>query len=393
MPGNAETQLRRLHSQRMADTLATGAKCLYHDHASGTDLVARVVKVHFDDIPPYYTITIEGREGERETVRTRLTPFGDDATPRASEATHAAVEATNVEAVPADSLSSTPPAPLHVMVDKFKRELSLSDGTVKAVVEQACELLNVDVRDKTLIEQAIAAWHALYTPSSGAAATTASSSSNAAVTSGATAAPSGDVSHMLELMSISGAATSASRLFKDIDADADGAVTRRELSEYFAAHGREPKLAAALFATLDADGDGLIDYAEFKQLYQACRRDADAEAKRWWRALFVSGGGADKLFDAIDADKYGCLTRRELAAYLASCGDDAQMAARLLAAIDGDKDGLIDRSEMRDAMAWANTADADAFALPQHGSSEGTADANSALGGAFSTGGRSNAGR
>ena len=377
----------------MADTLATGAKCLYHDHSSGTDLVARVVKVHFDDIPPYYTITIEGREGERETVRTRLTPFGDDATPRASEATHAAVEATNVEAVPADSLSSTPPAPLHVMIDKFKRELGLSDGTVKAVVEQACELLNVDVRDKTLIEQATAAWHALYTPSSGAAATTASSSSNAAVTSGATAAPSGDVSHMLELMSISGAPTSASRLFKDIDADADGAVTRRELSEYFAAHGREPKLAAALFATLDADGDGLIDYAEFKQLYQACRRDADAEAKRWWRALFVSGGGADKVFDAIDADMDGCLTRRELAAYLASCGDDAQMAARLLAAIDGDKDGLIDRSEMRDAMAWANTADADAFALPQHGSSEGTADANSALGGAFSTGGRSNAER
>ena len=378
----------------MADTLATGAKCLYHDHSSGTDLVARVVKVHFDDIPPYYTITIEGREGERETVRTRLIPFGADATPRdASEATRAAVEATNVEAVPADSLSSTPPAPLHVMVDKFKRELSLSDGTVKAVVEQACELLNVDVRDKTLIEQAIAAWHALYTPSSGAAATTASSSSNAAVTSGATAAPSGDVSHMLELMSISGAPTSASRLFKDIDADADGAVTRRELSEYFAAHGREPKLSAALFATLDADGDGLLDYAEFKQLYQACRRDADAEAKRWWRALFVSGGGADKLFDAIDADKDGCLTRRELAAYLASCGDDAQMAARLLAAIDGDKDGLIDRSEMRDAMAWANTADADAFALPQHGSSEGTADANSALGGAFSTGGGSNAER
>ena len=372
----------------MADTLATGAKCLYHDHASGTDLVARVVKVHFDDIPPYYTITIEGREGERETVRTRLTPFGDDATPRASEAPHAAVEATNVEAVPADSLSSTPPAPLHVMIDKFKRELGLSDGTVKAVVEQACELLSVDVRDKTLIEQAIAAWHALYTPSSGAAATTASSSSNAAVTSGATAAPSGDVSHMLELMSISGAPTSASRLFKDIDADADGAVTRRELSEYFAAHGREPKLAAALFATLDADGDGLVDYAEFKQLYQACRRDADAEAKRWWRALFVSGGGADELFDAIDEDKDGCLTRRELAAYLASCGDDAQMAARLLAAIDGDKDGLIDRSEMRDAMTWAFRAE-----LKQYGGSEGTADANSALGGAFSTGGRSNAGR
>jgi hypothetical protein len=256
----------------MADTLATGTKCLYHDHASGMDLVARVVKVHFDDIPPYYTITIEGREGERETVRTRLIPFAADPTPwDASEATHAATEATNVKAVPADSLSSTPPAPLHVMVDKFKRELGLSDGTVKAVVEQACELLNVDVRDKTLIQQAIAAWHALYTPSSGATATAPSSSSHAAVTSGATAAPSGDVSHMLELMSISGAATSASRLFKDIDADADGAVTRRELSAYFAAHGREPKLAAALFAALDADGDGLLEYDEFKTLYQACK--------------------------------------------------------------------------------------------------------------------------
>ena len=102
----------------------------------------------------------------------------------------------------------------------------------------------------------------------------------------------------------------------------------------------------------------------------------------------MSGGGADELFDAIDEDKDGCLTRRELAAYLASCGDDAQMAARLLAAIDGDKDGLIDRSEMRDAMTWAFRAE-----LKQYGGSEGTADANSALGGAFSTGGRSNAGR
>ena len=72
-------------------------------------------------------------------------------------------------------------------------------------------------------------------------------------------------------MSISGAATSASRLFKDIDADADGAVTRRELSAYFAAHGREPKLAAALFAALAADGDGLLEYDEFKTLYQACK--------------------------------------------------------------------------------------------------------------------------
>lgn len=83
-----------------------------------------------------------------------------------------------------------------------------------------------------------------------------------------------------------------------------------------------------------------------------------------------------------------CLRR-----YLASRGRDAQMAARLLAAIDGDKDGLIDRADMRNAMTWANTADADAFGLPQFGGTEGTADTNRALGGAYNTRGRSNAER
>ena len=361
----------------MDDVLATGAKCLYRDHASGTDLIAHVVKVHYDDVPPYYAITIEGRDGERETIRSRLTPFAADARP--------------LGAAPDSSSNALPP--LHVMADTFKRELGLSASNMKALVDEACVELGVDQTNKTIMQAATAAWLAINGPSGGeAAGVTSTLPSQTAGPSDSAATSSSDPSHLLELLSISGAAESASRLFKDIDADGDGAVTRRELIQYFAAHGRDPAVAEALFAEIDVDSDGLIDYAEFKQLYQVCKRSADAEAKRQWRVLFVAAGGADELFNEIDSDRDGCLTRRELAEYLVARGGDGAMASRLLAAIDGDKDGLIDRTEMRNAMAWASTGDADAFALPEHGGSEGTAHANRALGGAFRTGGQSNAG-
>ena len=60
-----------------------------------------------------------------------------------------------------------------------------------------------------------------------------------------------------------------------------------------------------------------------------------------------------------------------------------------IGAVDGDKDGLVERKELRAAHAWA-TAD-EARALPEHGGSAGTANANAALGGAYTTGGQSNA--
>ena len=234
-----------------SDVLPTGARCLYRDTASDSNLVAHVVKVHYDDVPPYYTVRIEGKDGERETIRSRLTTFIEDTAP--------------------------------------------TDEVVASTA--AFELL--------------------------------------------------------ELASLPGATESASRLFKDIDADGDGAVTKRELKAYLASHGRDAAAAERMFTAMDSDEDGILDYAEFKKLHQEAIRSVDSEAKDVWRTLFADAGGADQLFDAIDTDRDGALTRKEVAAYLTKSGGNDKMAARLLAVIDGDKDGLLDRQEVRGAYRWA----------------------------------------
>lgn len=61
--------------------LEKGTKCFYAA-ADGTRPMATVLKVHYDDLPPYYTIAIDGNE--RATVRTKLTPV-DEASPAQDE--------------------------------------------------------------------------------------------------------------------------------------------------------------------------------------------------------------------------------------------------------------------------------------------------------------------
>eukprot|EP00966_Prymnesium_polylepis_P140437 3244064-Prymnesium_polylepis.1 len=52
------------------DELSQGANVYYLDR-DGEQKVATLVKVHYDDPPPYYTISIDG--AERSTVREKLT--------------------------------------------------------------------------------------------------------------------------------------------------------------------------------------------------------------------------------------------------------------------------------------------------------------------------------
>lgn len=93
---------------------------------------------------------------------------------------------------------------------------------------------------------------------------------------------------------------------------------------------------------------------EFKAASRAARAASASPAEREdarvkLLTLFVAAGGADALFDAVDGDKDGLITRRELAAHLVKSGGAASEAGRLLALVDGDKDGLVDRTEMRAA--------------------------------------------
>ena len=53
------------------DVLAQGAECMYHDAQGGQECVVKILKVHYDSQPPYYTVKMPDGN-ERETVRGRL---------------------------------------------------------------------------------------------------------------------------------------------------------------------------------------------------------------------------------------------------------------------------------------------------------------------------------
>ena len=57
--------------QRETDVLEKGTAVLYRDKQSGEVLEVTVVKVHYDDVPPYYCIRLASGQ-ERETVHERL---------------------------------------------------------------------------------------------------------------------------------------------------------------------------------------------------------------------------------------------------------------------------------------------------------------------------------
>ena len=48
--------------------------CVYYINKDGEKVKAVIVKIHFDDIEPYYTIRLKGDDTERQTISSRLKP-------------------------------------------------------------------------------------------------------------------------------------------------------------------------------------------------------------------------------------------------------------------------------------------------------------------------------
>eukprot|EP01134_Creolimax_fragrantissima_P004037 CFRG4037T1 len=58
---------------KLLDENATaGTKCVYHNKQKGVYVVAKIMKKHFDDVPPYYTIEVLNTGEQRQTELTRL---------------------------------------------------------------------------------------------------------------------------------------------------------------------------------------------------------------------------------------------------------------------------------------------------------------------------------
>ncbi len=172
----------------------------------------------------------------------------------------------------------------------------------------------------------------------------------------------------------------AKDLFKQIDSDGDGSLSKSE-SDAFGEKassevqsfllqlqstlggigqggvgGQGPDLDA-LFGKADGDGDGTIARAEFKK---GAKDDPIAQ---------LLGGESDKLFDAIDGDGDGSVSKKELKAFGDSVKDrlgdgasrsDALQAQNAYGQADGAKDltetllkllGGDDRKQGHDARA------------------------------------------
>jgi Ca2+-binding EF-hand superfamily protein len=277
-------------------SLAVGTEC-YYRMRDGAVVTVQILKVHHEELPPYYTITIDGTE--RQTVREKLRPCSEGPWP-------------------------TEPRPPRIT-------------------------------------------HAF------------SASSMAALDKLAKSSPD------------------AHALFQAIDRDKDGAITIRELSEYFVS--TDNAFAKRLFKAIDADDDGVIDIDEFRIAHKFA-----TETREGVKAFF-SAGPPEELFAIIDTDRDGAITRRELERYLRETirsPDPTGDAERLFQVIDRDDDKLIDLQEFllahrrvaAELTAGSQPRSCDGGLRSQpplmrgpSSSHAGTSNANEALGGAFGHGG------
>ena len=143
----------------------------------------------------------------------------------------------------------------------------------------------------------------------------------------------------------------AHALFRQIDKNGDGAITVRELCEFFVS--TDDAFARRLFKAIDIDDDGLIDIDEFRLAHKTA-----TETRESVKTFFSPERRAlepqeiDALFAKIDLDRDGCITKRELTHYLRDtlrCPDPEGHAERLRSFIDRDDDKLIDKKEFLSA--------------------------------------------
>lgn len=193
------------------------------------------------------------------------------------------------------------------------------------------------------------------------------------------------------LLSAGYAPASADKLFDLFDTDADGQLSLQELREAFARY-EEPEArkellrtlntarvhadADSFFAAIDEDGDGSISSAELG-IHLSQIGYAETATEKFFEVLDVNSDGgisrqelreafvryedpalraalglgtaeADTIFDRIDTDSDGQLSKAEVCAYLEEKGFDTQTAAdTIFKTLDADDNGTISRDELR----------------------------------------------
>ena len=157
--------------------------------------------------------------------------------------------------------------------------------------------------------------------------------------------------HMVDTMGYSTDYTDY--LFESIDTDSNGSISREELG--FAFYNFE---ALGLYATLGLGGAELTRRPAF-QKFLLEQRDSD-DQQRW-----LLDDLADLVFDLVDADSSGAITKEELSDHFRRVTDDlaaskaetatveqaGEYVSTMFETLDANKDGTLSREELRSAFA------------------------------------------
>lgn len=142
-------------------------------------------------------------------------------------------------------------------------------------------------------------------------------------------------------------------VFAVLDYDGDGHLTIAELSQHLGGAGYSSAAIANLFETVDIDNDGEIScdelcacfarFATMRQELTSTNFDADY--------INESNKMADELFDQIDVDGDGQVTKAELQAHLKESSYSEAAVGAIFDSIDVNDDGELSREELRGGLA------------------------------------------
>jgi Ca2+-binding EF-hand superfamily protein len=142
-------------------------------------------------------------------------------------------------------------------------------------------------------------------------------------------------------------------VFAVLDYDGDGQLTIAELSQHLGAAGYSSAAIDNLFETVDINNDGEISCDELCACFSrfATLRQEPGLGDFVLDFVDESNAIADELFDEIDGDGDGQITKVELQAHLKETAYSEAAVGAIFDAIDVNDDGELSREELRGGLA------------------------------------------